>query len=113
MDPEGATPLRDKLLWAESTQSGVRANLVVVVVPVMPEIASVATAPKAVLVEELVADASVQALGECVLYGLSGPDEVVLNPVSVGPGIKRFAGNFRPVVGTDSGRLAVDSDCPI
>ena len=111
--PRGATPLRDELLRAASTQGGVRAKLVVVVVPVTPEIASVANAPEAVLVEELVADASVQALSECVLHGLSGSGELVLNPVGVGPGIKRFASEFRSVVGTDSGRLAVSSDCPV
>ena len=86
-----------------------RANLVVVVVPVMPKVASVANVLEVVLVEELVTDASVQALSECVFHGLSGPDEGVLNPVGVGPGIKHFAGEFRSVVGADSNWFYVSS----
>jgi hypothetical protein len=63
--------------------------VVVVVPPVLAELSSVPQALEAVLVEQLVSRAAVEALGIGVLDGLPRADEVMLDAVLVGPGVER------------------------
>ena len=61
---------------------------VVVSEPVSAEVASMLDAREAVLVQELVADAPVEALRIRVLDGLAGADEVVFDSTGVAPGVE-------------------------
>ena len=70
-------------------------------------------ASKAVLVQELVPDAAVEALSERVLDRLSWPDEVVLDAMRVAPGVERSTRELRAIVRPDSARLSIRLDGPV
>ena len=107
MGPSGPTQLRDELLWAESTERCVRPHSVVVLAPVGSEVTHVPEASEAMLVEELVPDATVEALREGVLDRLSRPDEVMLDLVGIAPGVEGSAGELRSIVRSDSSWLTI------
>ena len=86
---------------------------VVVLEPVSPEISCMREASKAVLVQELVPDAAVEALSERVLDRLSWPDEVVLDPMRVAPGVERSARELWAIVCPDSAGLPIRLDGPV
>ena len=107
MAPRG---LRDVLFGAQAPEGRVWPHVVIVTPPVLAELPGVPQALEAVLVEQLVSRAAVEALGEGVLNGLPRADEVVLDAVAVGPGVERAAGELGPVVAADRPRLAVGLD---
>lgn len=76
-------------------------DLVVVPVPVLAEVACLADGAKAVLVEQLVADAAVETLRVGVLRRLAGADVVHFDPALVRPSIECAAREFGAVVGAD------------
>ena len=108
--PEGATQLRKELLRAEPIVGRVRSRFVVVAVPVSAEVACVPDAPETMLIEELVTDASIQALRQRVLHGLPWTNEVMLDASFVSPRTERLARELRAIVTPDSTRLAVRLD---
>ena len=81
--------------------------------PIRAEIPGMPDARETVLVQELVTDTTVQALGERVLLGFARPNEVVLDSVQIGPRVEGFAGELRSVVGPDSLWLAVQLNGPV
>ena len=85
----------------------VRADLVVVRQPVIDQILSMPHAGEAVLVQELVAHARVEALGKSVLHGLAWTNRVMLDAVLVAPLVESLARKFGSVVRADPARLAV------
>ena len=60
-------------------------DLVVVGTPLQPEISGVPEALEAMLVQQFITDTPVEALGVWVLGRLAGPDEVMFDPIPVGP----------------------------
>jgi hypothetical protein len=70
-------------------------------------------ASEAVLVQELVPDAAVEALGKRVLDWLARSDEVVLDPMRVAPSVERSARELWAIVRPDSARLPIRLDGPV
>ena len=73
------------------TEGRVRADLVVVRLPVIYQVLSMPHAGEAVLVQQLVADSGVEALSKGVLHGLARTDRVMLDAALVAPLIKSSA----------------------
>lgn len=68
-----------------------------------------AQAREPVLMEALVAEFAVEALDVAVLHGAPWLDEGVPNVVFLGSGDEGPAGEFRAVVGSDSGRVVPEA----
>jgi hypothetical protein len=93
------------LLGVESAERGVRADGVVVGAPLVTDISRVLDAREAVLVQQFIADASIEGLKDSVKAfstGLPGR----MKRCSM-PGIEGAARELRSVVGPDRSRLAV------
>jgi hypothetical protein len=65
-------------------------------------------AHKPVRIQALVAQPPYEALGRCILYRLSGPDEIKLNPFAIGPLIQGTSGKLGPVIDGDDFRQSSD-----
>lgn len=65
------------------------------------------------LIEQLVAKAAVEALGEAVLHRLAWRNVVPLNPALLGPGENDIAGEVGAVVGDDHLWFSALGDQPI
>jgi len=88
----------------------VRADVIVIVPPEGQDFARVRQAFERGLVQALVAQASVEALGEGVLLRLAGVDIMPGDPRAGLPFEERAAGEFRAVVTDHAGGLAVHAD---
>ena len=85
-----------------------RPQRVVVLAPVLEQLARVARALEAVQVQAFVPHAAVEALRVGVFHGLPRADEAVLDPVPVGPRVEGSRGEFGTVVRPHCGRLPVE-----
>ena len=90
-----------KLVRGETAEARVRSAAVVVGPPSIDDPAGLRQAPEQVLVEALVAEASVQALDEAVLLGLAGGDVVPLDSAFLLPAQDGMGGQLGAVVADD------------
>ena len=90
--------LRNVLLRAESVEGVVRSKLVVIVAPLGDQIPGIPDDLEAILVQELAPYTPVESLGERVFHGPARPDELVLDPVPVDPGVQCARPELQAVV---------------
>lgn len=86
---------------------------VVVGLPVLQQVLGVTHAREAMLVQELVSHATVEALGVGLLDRLAQSDEVMLDATPVALLVESLAGEFQAVVGSGALRCAASLDCPV
>lgn len=100
----------EKLRRRESAEGRVRTDRVVVRLLVVDQVLRVPHAYEAVLVQEPVSHARVEALSKRLLHGLAS---VVFDAMLVAPLVECLVGEFGALVRTEPARLAVQFHCTI
>jgi hypothetical protein len=90
-----------------------RPSCVVAHSPLLYHAPGVRQRKKPMLVEALVSQSAIETLDECILYGLSGPDELKVYAVRVRPGIEGLALKLRAVVENNPVRISADPSDPV
>ena len=96
--------------WREVAEAAVRPDYVVIVFPERQNLSCVRERAEQRLVQQLVAEAAVEALHKCILSRFAGRNVVPLDLMLLRPAQHRYAGELGAVVGNDHCRAAADSD---
>ena len=87
----------------DAADGGVRAEMVVLVAPVIDEEASFGQGTEPMLVETVITEGAVEAFDEGILHGFAGLDVVKGDVVGLSPEMESAAGKLGAVIGGDDG----------